>query len=131
MLDILAGGQSDSVVPPWIVVIISAFLGDYDGDKGFVIWDPCIVEKFVNSDLKYSVPPPELDDCFERSNESVNDFRERIESESVTTQMRETQRFLLRSLRNPFILGRYSNYHDNSTYVYGYDHPKTILLAYK
>ncbi|KAF7355393.1 RNA-dependent RNA polymerase [Mycena sanguinolenta] len=34
--------------------------GDLDGDKGLLIWQPELVDPFVNADLKYSEEPPEL-----------------------------------------------------------------------
>ncbi|KAK7061800.1 RNA-dependent RNA polymerase [Favolaschia claudopus] len=77
--------------------------GDYDGDKGLVIWQPELVDKFVNADLRFSQEPPEL---------------------------REMQAYLLSGLRDMAVVGQYSNWHLNATYSLGYRHSETIRLAY-
>ncbi|KAF8195804.1 RNA dependent RNA polymerase-domain-containing protein [Mycena galopus ATCC 62051] len=42
----------------------------------------------------------------------------------------EMQSYLLSAVRDMAIVGKYSNWHINSTYMHGYEHPETIRLAY-
>jgi hypothetical protein len=40
------------------------------------------------------------------------------------------QAYLLSAIRDMAVVGKYSNWHINSTYSLGYSHPETIRLAY-
>ncbi|KAJ6485142.1 RNA dependent RNA polymerase-domain-containing protein [Mycena vitilis] len=104
--------------------------GDYDGDKGLVIWQPELVDPFNNADLKYSEEPPEVADCFSPKNETVAEFLERTRSETDAQRLREMQSYLLSDVRQMAVVGKFSNWHLNATYSLGYTHPETIRLAY-
>jgi len=104
--------------------------GDYDGDKGLVLYDPDIVRCFQNADEKYSYEPEGLVDNFSSNTEKVADVLERIQDESPIIQVRELQKFLLGAIRDTSIVGRYSSYHDHAIYTLGYSHPETIRLNY-
>lgn len=94
------------------------------------IWQPEIVDDFVNADTKFADPPADLMSFFEKENETVADFLLRTSGMSDSERMREFQKVLLSALRDPSIYGMYSTMHDNAIYGLGYDHPHTIRLAY-
>jgi RNA-dependent RNA polymerase len=110
---------------------LTGWAGDYDGDTAIVIWTPDIVEPFENADEKYSIEPEGLDKCFQRENEQVDAFLQRTASHSPDEKVFAVQQFLLGSLRDTSIVGKYSTMHDNAIYSLGYKHPRTIRLAYK
>ncbi|KAL0949476.1 hypothetical protein HGRIS_009529 [Hohenbuehelia grisea] len=104
--------------------------GDYDGDKGLLIWDPELVNPFCNADLKYSEEPPDISVNFSRHNEKVSDFLEEHAGDSESDLTAALQRYLLGALRDASIVGMYSNFHDVCVYEKGYEHPESIRLAY-
>ncbi|CAK5272930.1 unnamed protein product [Mycena citricolor] len=105
--------------------------GDYDGDTAVVIWDKSIVEPFRNAPERFSVEPRELAANFQRNDTSVSTFNINFSGTSEAEKVFELQSYLLGSLRNPSMIGRYSTFHDSSIVLNGYDHPETIMLAYK
>lgn len=105
--------------------------GDYDGDTAVVIWSPDIVHPFQNADEKYSVEPEGLGSCFHHDNEQVDAFLQRTAKHSTDAKLFEVQNFLLGSLRDTTAVGQYSSMHDNAVHDLGYNHPRTIKLAYK
>ncbi|KAK0468272.1 RNA dependent RNA polymerase-domain-containing protein [Desarmillaria tabescens] len=108
--------------------------GDYDGDKGVLIFQPELVMPFVNPPFSLSLPPSNLEkDNFETTtNETVAAFLDRIPRElvSAATYIHEVQEFLLRGLTDISVVGAYSNMHDFSAYTRGYSHPETLRLAH-
>ncbi|KAJ7904600.1 RNA dependent RNA polymerase-domain-containing protein [Mycena olivaceomarginata] len=104
--------------------------GDYDGDKGLVIWQPELVDSFTNADLKFSEEPSEVALSFSPKNETVAEFLDRTRFQTDAEQLREMQVYLLSAIRDMAVVGKYSNWHINSTYSLGYSHPETIRLAY-
>ncbi|KAJ6515806.1 RNA dependent RNA polymerase-domain-containing protein [Mycena sanguinolenta] len=104
--------------------------GDLDGDKGLIVWQPELVDPFVNADLKYSEEPPKVVDSFSPKNETVAEFLGRTESLTDEQQLQEMQNYLLSAIRAQGVVGKYSNWHLNSVYTLGYAHPQTIRLAY-
>ncbi|KDQ11268.1 hypothetical protein BOTBODRAFT_177510 [Botryobasidium botryosum FD-172 SS1] len=105
--------------------------GDYDGDTVTVIWDPSIVDNFVNADPSFADPPSDLLDDFERQTESVKDFEARTSGVEPSIRLTEIQKYLLSALKDTVVVGTYSNWHDIAAYMYGYAAPTTIRLAYK
>ncbi|KAJ7507906.1 RNA dependent RNA polymerase-domain-containing protein [Mycena galericulata] len=104
--------------------------GDYDGDKGLLVWQPELVEPFVNAPVNYSEEPAHVADSFSPKNETVRDFLQRTGTQTPAKQLREMQKYLLSALRDISVVGKYSNWHINATYSLGYRHPETIRLAY-
>jgi RNA-dependent RNA polymerase len=105
--------------------------GDYDGDRVVCIWQPSIVEQFQNADAKYLDPPTDLWDHFDVKNETVQEFLQRVPSTTpIGHQTQELQTVLMAPLNDPYVVGTYSNMHDNAIYSLGYSHPTTILLAW-
>ncbi|KAJ7047282.1 RNA dependent RNA polymerase-domain-containing protein [Mycena alexandri] len=104
--------------------------GDYDGDKGLVIWQPELVDPFRNAPLSFSEEPPEVAECFSPKNETVVDFLQRTGSMTDAEQLREMQSYLLSAIRDMAVVGKYSNWHMNAAYTLGYQHKETIRLAY-
>lgn len=105
--------------------------GDMDGDKGLVIWQPELVDPFVNAPLSFSEEPPEVAACFKEKNATVREFLERTAGMTPGQRLLEMQKqYLLSSIRDRAVVGKYSNWHINATYSLGYDHPETIRLAY-
>ncbi len=111
-------------------VFVSISIGDYDGDKVIAIWQPEIVNAFKNADPKYADPPADLKEQFSKNNETVAEFQARLQGSDEAVQIRERQRYLLGPLRDPSIVGQYSNMHDCAVYMKGYQHPDSIRLAY-
>ena len=105
------------------------YLGDYDGDRVYAIWEPEIVSKFQNADIKFASTPPEVLCAFEKNSESVEDFLARVPPGS-TGHIQERQKYLLSGLVGQSLVGQYSLLHDKSVYALGYNHPQTIYAAY-
>ncbi|KAJ3515971.1 hypothetical protein NLJ89_g1430 [Agrocybe chaxingu] len=104
--------------------------GDYDGDKGIYIYQPELVNLFKNADERFSNPPKDIEKYFKPHNEQVVAFQERNAGLPVEEQIRELQKFLLGTVRDTTIVGKYSNYHEMALYTLGYCHRETIRLAY-
>ncbi|KAJ7068354.1 RNA dependent RNA polymerase-domain-containing protein [Mycena amicta] len=104
--------------------------GDYDGDKGLVIWEPEIVATFKNAPLEYSLEPAHVAGAFSKKVETVGDFLLRTQKLSLEETLREKQSYCLNALREIAVVGQYSNWHMHATYTLGYTHPETIRLAY-
>ncbi|CAA7259841.1 unnamed protein product [Cyclocybe aegerita] len=104
--------------------------GDYDGDKGIYIYQPELVNLFKNADERFSNPPKDIEKYFKPHNEQVVAFQERTAALPVEEQIRELQKFLLSTVRDTTIVGKYSNYHEMALYTLGYCHKETIRLAY-
>ena len=93
-----------------------------------MIWSKALVEKFHNSPF-YPPPPNFLEKHFEQKAESIFSFGSRVAMLLPTDLHSEFQSVLLSGLRDRRI-GVYSKLHDNAVFVYGYDHPETVRLAY-
>ena len=93
-----------------------------------MIWSKALVEKFHGS--PFCPPPPNfLEEHFEQKAESVVSFGGRVALLPPVDLHSEFQSVLLSGLRDRKI-GKYSTLHDNAVFVYGYDHPETLRLAY-
>ncbi|EAU84823.2 RNA-directed RNA polymerase [Coprinopsis cinerea okayama7 len=108
--------------------------GDYDGDKVTVIWDPKIVDPFKTADPSHGDPP---DDAFKEANFeadttniSVADFLAQNAKAPPVERVRKIQKYLLDAVTDTSAVGKYSNFHDNAVYKYGFAHPKAIRLAH-
>ncbi|KAF8897616.1 RNA dependent RNA polymerase-domain-containing protein [Infundibulicybe gibba] len=104
--------------------------GDYDGDKGLLLYQPELVKHFKNAPLKYSHPPANIRANFSQHTEMVSDFLERVKDMSPESRRLATQRYLIGSDFDASLIGQYSKFHDIATYTLGYRHPETIRLAY-
>ncbi|KAF4602055.1 hypothetical protein EYR40_005257 [Pleurotus pulmonarius] len=104
--------------------------GDYDGDKALLIWQPEVVEHFINAPLHFSIEPPEVKAAFFKEKKTVTTFLEETSTSSPEETQFKLQQYLLGALNQPSLVGQYSNFHLNSIYVNGYRHPETIRLAY-
>lgn len=111
-------------------MVIHFKLGDYDGDKGLITNQPELVIPFINAPLHFSEPPPDMQKYFERENEAVPAFLERTSVLSDDAKINERQQYLLGSIRDMSVVGKYSNFHEAAIYTLGYTHPETIRLAY-
>lgn len=104
-------------------------VGDYDGDKVIVIWQPEVVQHFTNAEP--CPPPDDLNDAFVQAKEKVSDFLIRTAVDDPEQRIREVQRtFILNPICLRMETGRYSNMHENSAYMYGYSDPKTTRLGH-
>ena len=106
-------------------------IGDYDGDKGLVIFQPEVVEAFKEPPLHYSDAPTKsfIDDYFERDKEDVATFLTQVASGDDAAKIQKLQEYLLGAVRDTSVVGKYSNFHGAATYTLGYSHPETIRLA--
>lgn len=105
-------------------------IGDYDGDKGLVIFQPELVEAFNESPLHYSEPPPNIKSYFKRENEEVTTFLARVAPLDDASKIYKLQEYLLGAIRDTSVVGKYSNFHEHAIYTLGYTHQETIRLAY-
>lgn len=125
----MAGGER-SVNTLSQVFYAQVLLGDYDGDKAKLIWQPDLVKDFKNADPGFADPPPDLDLMFAVENKRVSEFLTEVEGYSEEQTIYEMQKYLLGTLKNLGMVGQYSNFHDISTYTSGYKSEETKLLAY-
>ena len=107
-------------------------IGDYDGDKGLVIFQPELVETFNEAPLHYSEPPPDIKKYFQRENVEVAAFLNKVAHLDDAAKINKLQEYLLGAgaTRDTTVVGKYSTFHDVATYTLGYTHPETIRLAY-
>lgn len=106
-------------------------IGDYDGDKGLVIFQPEVVEAFKEPPLHYSIQPAGfVDEYFKRDEEDVATFLAQVASWDDAAKTFKLQEYLLGAVRDTSVVGKYSNFHVAATYTLGYTHPETIRLAY-
>jgi RNA-dependent RNA polymerase len=105
-------------------------IGDYDGDKGLVIFQPEVVEAFKEPPLHYSEPPPDIKLYFKRENEEAATFLANVAPLNDAAKIYRLQEHLLGAIRDSSVVGKYSIFHDTATYTLGYTHPETIRLAY-
>jgi RNA-dependent RNA polymerase len=127
--DYLSGGKYQVI---YLLRLSHTFvsLGDYDGDKGVLIWQPELVQPFQNAPLSSSEEPANIDDFFTRNNETVADFQTRMKSKQPIAIVHEVQQYLLGAIHDTANVGKYSNFHINAIYKLGYRNPETIRLAY-
>lgn len=97
-----------------------------------VFWDPEIINAFKTPDPRtYAVEPPEVQRCLSKATMSVSKFREEVRPDApYQFQILALQRYLLGSLKGRSLVGQYSTWWENSTYINGYKHAVTIFLAY-
>lgn len=106
-------------------------IGDYDGDKGLVIFQPEIVETFKEAPLHYSEPPPDIKKYFQRENVEVVEFLSKVAHLDDAAKIYKLQEYLLGAgTADSTVVGKYSCFHDVATYTLGYTHHETIRLAY-
>ena len=105
-------------------------IGDYDGDKGLVIFQPEVVEAFKEPPLHYSEPPSGIKSYFKRENEEVATFLTKVAHLDDTAKIYKLQEYLLGAVRDTSVVGKYSKFHETAIYTLGYTHPETIRLAY-
>ncbi|KAK7060569.1 hypothetical protein VNI00_001335 [Paramarasmius palmivorus] len=105
--------------------------GDYDGDKGLLIYDPSLVGRFVNADIKYADPRKDIEaEHFSKATTKLHEIlaTSKPTEENPLALVRALQDYLLGGLRNVSCVGQYSNMHDFATYTMGYRDPETIRL---
>lgn len=95
-----------------------------------LIWQPEVVEHFINAPLHFSIEPPEVKAAFFKQKKTVTEFLEETSTFSSEETQLKLQQYLLGALNQPSLVGQYSNFHLTSLYVNGYRHPETIRLAY-
>jgi RNA-dependent RNA polymerase len=94
------------------------------------IWQPDIVNRFVNADLSLSLEPEGLAACFECEKGTVAEFLEKLGREPVEVQIAELQKVLLGTIRDRSIVGTYSKFHENAIYKLGYGNKQSTDLAH-
>ncbi|KAL0067285.1 hypothetical protein AAF712_005683 [Marasmius tenuissimus] len=107
--------------------------GDYDGDKALLIYDPVLVDRFDNADIKFADPRDDIEqDYFLKHTEKLSELLEKVQptAEQPQARLHAIQGYLLGGLKDCSLVGQYSNMHDYATYTLGYSHPETIRLAH-
>ncbi|TFK75829.1 hypothetical protein BDN72DRAFT_785862 [Pluteus cervinus] len=126
--DFLAGGPFPFLF--W-EIYITCWIGDYDGDKGYLIWHPSLVSPFTNPPAKDSQEPENMKErYFAQGIERVSTFLELTKDCTKEEKYRRLLPHLLGALRDTTLVGKYSNYHDCAVYTLGYKHKETIRLAH-
>jgi len=87
--------------------------GDYDGDKGLVIFQPEIVEAFKASPQHYSEEPPNIKEYFKRENVEVVTFLHKVANLDDAAKVYNLQEYLLGPIRDSSVVGKYSIFHEN------------------
>jgi len=95
------------------------------------MWSPTLVLPFKNADPKLGSEPPGLDRGFTRDQEKGRAFLERTGGWESSKREQAMQVYLLGALRDTSLVGKYSSMHINTMYRFGYNHPRTVKLAYK
>lgn len=95
------------------------------------MWAPTLVLPFQNANEKLGSEPPGLDRGFTRDQEKGRGFLERTGGWESSKRVQAMQVYLLGALRDASLVGKYSSMHVNAIYKYGYNHPRTVKLAYK
>ena len=106
-------------------------LGDYDGDRVSIFFQPELLDGFKPSDPKFADPPHSVEEALTKSGEPVEQFLQRC---PVTLPREERiaalQDYLLGDIQGASLVGVYSTYWLTSVYTKGYDHDYTVKLAY-
>lgn len=93
-----------------------------------MVWQADIVQNFTNAPFVPASPNFEQDH-FEPTKESVDRFVARVGQLEPDGLQKEVSSTMLLGLADARV-GQYSILHDNATFVWGYDHPETVRLAY-
>lgn len=113
-----------------MAIVIIFLIGDYDGDKCLVIFQPELVEPFKNAPVEFSEEPKGIHENFIKENENVSDFLERTSTMTPVEKMYAYQDVVLSPLRDTSVVGQYSTFHEHALYTLGLRHPETIRLAF-
>jgi RNA-dependent RNA polymerase len=106
-------------------------IGDYDGDKGLVIFQPEVVEAFKEASLDYlDLEKYSVDEYFKHEKDDVAGFLAQVATLDDAAKIYKLQEYLLGAVRDTSVVGKYSNFHGAATYILGYTHRETIRLAY-
>ncbi|KAH8929886.1 hypothetical protein BT69DRAFT_1345579 [Atractiella rhizophila] len=97
--------------------------GDYDGDTSLIIWDPAIVDPFVNSGLEHATCPMKDEQIFD------------VQTTTVDTEIRSTtDQLLTRKLLSPLFFPShfkiFSRWHTLLMYQEGLGHPLVRMLGH-
>ena len=85
---------------------------------------------FVNADLRHSHEPEDVAACFDCEQGTVSEFLNRMGPRPAEEQILALQKVLLSTIRDGSVVGKYSSFHECAAYHLGYDHERTIHLAY-
>ncbi|KZO93158.1 hypothetical protein CALVIDRAFT_566868 [Calocera viscosa TUFC12733] len=102
--------------------------GDYDGDIVSIFWDANLIKDFQNASDEFLVPPPCVEDFFECSTATVQEFLEKA-PKSREQRERKVQECLLASLGTPGP-GMWSVFHDQAVYRWGLSDERAVILAH-
>ena len=97
-----------------------------------VFWDPEMVQEFnVPDPRKFAVEPKAVGESLLKNTESVAEYLAAVPPQSpMDFQINSLQKYLLATLKDKSLVGRYSSWWENSTYHNGYGHDDTVFLAY-
>ncbi|OCF31654.1 hypothetical protein I316_06659 [Kwoniella heveanensis BCC8398] len=104
--------------------------GDYDGDTVQLFWDKELVANFTNAPDHFAETPVDFEmENFDKEIVQGTTFLDDIRDDTEDVRIAKIQRWLLSAVKGEELVGKYSDWHGNATYKFGYDHPKTIRLA--
>ena len=126
----MLGGGKSRIHPRKYVTESIPLAGDYDGDTVYAIWHPEFTEKFKNADPSFADEPPEIQDAFVKNKETVGEFLNRAPLADPENHMKSALQFLLGTLKDVSVVGKYSNWHSIAVYTEGYRSAEAKRLAY-
>ncbi|WVQ93483.1 hypothetical protein IAU59_000557 [Kwoniella sp. CBS 9459] len=104
--------------------------GDYDGDTVQLFWSDDLVSSFQNAADHFAETPDNFEaENFDKDVVQGTTFLEETRGESEDTRISKMQSWMLGGVEGEELVGKYSDWHGNAVYKYGYDHPRTVRLA--
>lgn len=93
-------------------------------------WNKDLLSGFKSADPSLADTPQSVMNSLDETYVKVSQFLEMTSTVSEENKISLMQDYLLGSLKNPAMVGKYSTWWENSIYSNGYFHPDTVRLAY-
>ncbi|PVG00655.1 hypothetical protein CPB86DRAFT_824234 [Serendipita vermifera] len=109
--------------------------GDYDGDQVLIIWQPEILNYWIDdpSNIGFSNLPPDFSNNFEAPptlEELLSRYPSELSDRDKRRIVKEIQNTMLSSISIQKEIGMYCTWHEKAAAKYGYGSPEAIRLAH-
>lgn len=111
------GGKSQNYSTLFVHELTHSIQGDYDGDTMQAFWNKDLLDSFKSADPKFADPPQSAQDCLVEANVTVSQVLK--EDGDLRDKVPLLQEYLLGSLKDPALVGKYSTWWENSLYSQG------------